>query len=365
MASHLHMKSSSLSYALVLASVFLAGTLLLRWFDNSEPLIDESISGKTQTGIVLASPGAGIWEPVAGIRPVENLLALRFSPDGNDGVAFGGHGEILVSHDGGVSWEKRQPVMLDESVVATCLTSPQAGLTLFGTAVDEDWPAGAIYELNLGNGSQRMIWQGEFGGLFTTSSDGRYWAGENCFVLRSENGKFIPVRLPLCEGEVIYDVESSNNFVLAVGLNGLVAFSRDEGNTWQTSRLKLLSSLGTEPLEIHRVSVSGQFALAGGNYGGLWRSEDSGQTWAIVRGLGRSMNVWALYIGPDSTIGFVGGGDSDGVAPIILATSDGGKTLATEPVRGANGRIMAIDRGRAGIFAVTFDGRVLVRRAAS
>jgi photosystem II stability/assembly factor-like uncharacterized protein len=358
------MKKRSVSYALFLVALFLAGSLLLKRHKHPGPLTNENASEGSQAGVVLASPGEGLWEPVSGLGPVGNLLALRFSPDGNDGVALGSHGELVVTRDGGETWETRRGVTLGELVVATCLTMPRSGAVVFGTAVDEDWPAGTIYELSLADGGQRKIWQGEFGGLLTASADGRYWAGENCFVLRSEGGRFIPMRLPSCDGEVIYDIESMDNRVLAVGMNGLAAVSRDAGNTWQASRLKLSPALGTEPLEIHRVSVGGQLALAGGNYGGLWRSEDAGRTWTPVRGLGRSMNVWALYLEPSTRAGFVGGGDSNGAAPFILATNDGGRTLESEPVRGARGRIMAIGRGRAGIFAVTFDGRVLVRRDA-
>jgi photosystem II stability/assembly factor-like uncharacterized protein len=197
--------------------------------------------------------------------------------------------------------------------------------------------------------------------LLAVSRNGRFWAGEDCFILRADTTGFTPIRLPSCDGKVIYDIEAARSLVLAVGMNGLLAISRDDGDTWTVSQLKLSIALENEPLEIHRVATNGHLAIAGGNYGGLWRSEDAGETWAPVRGLGKRMNVWALHLTPDGLAGFAGGGDSNGGA-FILATGDGGKTFMPEPVRDASGRIMGIARGGSGVFAVSFDGRVLVRR---
>jgi hypothetical protein len=246
--------------------------------------------------------------------------------------------------------------------VATCVALPELGRILYGTSIDEDWPAGSIQELNLDVGVSRRVWQGEYGGFFTASRDGRFWAGENCLILRADYSGFIPTRLPSCEGKVIYDIEAEGNLVLAGGINGLIAVSNDEGSTWMVQQLKPPVALENEPLEIHRVATSNRLLLAGGNYGALWRSENGGETWEPIRGFGKKTNVWALYVAPDTTYGFVGGEDSEGGAPFVMATGDGGKTFNPEPIRGAKGRIMGIARGEKGIFAVSFDGRVLVRR---
>jgi photosystem II stability/assembly factor-like uncharacterized protein len=306
-----------------------------------------------------------VWEPVEGLKPVGNLLAIAFSPDGQTGVAIGSHGELVTTQDGGASWEIRSPITLGELVVATCVAVPQADRMLMGTTVDEDWPAATIYELNPSGGFQKKVWQGEFGGLLAASSNGRFWAGEDCFVLRRDDTGFAPTRLPSCDGEVIYDIENTGSLVVAGGLNGLVSVSNDEGAMWVTTRLKVEFNLGNEPLEIHRVTANGLIALAGGNYGGLWRSEDAGVTWALIRGLAKNVNVWALYLAPDGETCFAAGGNQEGGSPFVVAANDGGKTFMPEPVRVARGRIMGIAQGKAGVFAVSFDGRVLVRRAAT
>jgi hypothetical protein len=49
----------------------------------------------------------------------------------------------------------------------------------------------------------------------------------------------------------------------------------------------------------------------------------------------------------------------------MIAANDGGRAFTPEPVRVVRGRIMGIAQGKAGVFAVSFDGRVLVRRAAT
>ena len=311
---------------------------------------------------ILATPGVGVWEQVTGLRPVENLLAIAFEPGGRIGVAIGSHGELIVTNDGGATWNTRSSIPLSEMSVATCVALPESGHMLYGTTIDEDWPAGIIQELNLGVGTSRRAWQGEYGGLLAASQDGRFWAGENCFILRADSSGFIPARLPSCEGKVIYDIEVEGRRVLASGLNGLIAVSNDEGGTWMAQQLKPPVGLENEPLEIHRVATSNRLLLAGGNYGALWRSEDGGETWEAIRGLGKKTNVWALYVAPDATFGIVGGEDHAGGAPFIMATGDGGKTFNPEPIRGAKGRIMGIARGEKGIFAVSFDGRVLARR---
>jgi photosystem II stability/assembly factor-like uncharacterized protein len=314
------------------------------------------------TASILATPGAGVWEEVAGLRPVDNLLAIAFEPGGMSGVAIGSHGEMIVTRDGGATWNIQGSIPLSEMSVATCVALPEPGRVLYGTTIDEDWPAGIIQELQLDVGLSKRVWQGEYGGLLAASRDGRFWAGENCLILRADSSGFIPTRLPSCEGKVIYDIEAKGNLVLVGGINGLIAVSNDEGNTWMVQQLKPPVALENEPLEIHRVVTSNQLSLAGGNYGGLWMSEDRGETWEPIRGLGKRMNVWALYIAPNSTYGFVGGGDSEGGTPFIMATGDGGKTFNPEPTRGAKGRIMGIARGERGVFAVSFDGRLLARR---
>jgi hypothetical protein len=252
---------------------------------------------------------------------------------------------------------------LGEMTVATCVAIPGSERVVFGTSVDEDWPAATLYEIKFADGTRERIWQGEHGGLLAASRDGRFWAGENCFILRVGASGYIPFRLPTCDSEVIFGIDASGSSVLAVGMHGLIAASRDEGKTWTALRFQPPSELDNEPLEIHRVATNGQLAIAGGNYGGLWRSEDAGATWAPVRGLGNKMSVWAVYLAPDGLACFVAGGDREGGSPFVMATSDGGRTFSPEPVRDARGRIMGIAQGMVGVFAVSFDGRVLVRRA--
>jgi photosystem II stability/assembly factor-like uncharacterized protein len=341
----------------------IAGVMLFNLSNRTLTRPDSDANEQAQFGSVLATPGAGVWEQVANLRPVENLLAITFAPGGRLGVAIGVHGELVVTQDGGSTWDVRSSIVLGELSVATCVAIPDSERVLFGTSVDEDWPAATLYEIKLADGALERIWQGEYGGLFAASRDGRFWAGENCFILRVDDTDFSPTRLPSCDGEVIYGVDASRSLVLAVGMHGLVDVSRDDGKTWTSVRLKPPSELENEPLEIHRVATNGQNAIAGGNYGGLWRSEDGGGTWIPVRGLGSKMSVWALHLAPDGTVCFVAGGDREGGSPFVLATNDGGRTFTPEPVRDARGRIMGIAQGKAGVFAVTYDGRVLVRRA--
>jgi hypothetical protein len=358
------MKRRKTSIVTVMAISLITGVMLCDLGKRTLMRPDSDTNDQAELGTILPTPGAGIWEQVANMQTVENLLAITFAPGGRLGVAMGVHGEMVVTQDGGAIWDVRSSIALGEMTVATCVAIPEPERIVFGTSVDEDWPAAALYEIKVAEGSQEKIWQGEHGGLLAASRDGRFWAGENCLILRVKETDYIPIRLPTCDDEVIYGVDASGSLVLAVGMHGLIAVSRDEGKTWTALRLKPPSELDNEPLEIHRVATNGQLAIAGGNYGGLWRSEDAGATWALVRGLGNKMSVWAVHLAPDGLACFAAGGDREGGSPFVMATSDGGRTFRPEPVRGARGRIMGIAQGMVGVFAVSFDGRVLVRRAA-
>ena len=359
------MKNPRLSAAVALAAIFVVSVLILNRINDPEVPHSDNTNLRAEAGNIFVVPGIGVWEPVEGLRPVDNLLAIAFAPDGQAGVAIGSKGELVVTEDGGASWKIRSPITLSELSIATCITIPQSDRVLFGTVVDEDWPAATIYELKPSDGIQNKVWQGEFGGLLAATSNGRFWAGEDCFVLRADDTGFAPTRLPSCDGEVLYDIESDGSLVVAVGLNGLVSISHDEGTAWVTTRLKAAFNLESEPLEIHRVATNGVIALAGGNHGGLWRSEDAGLTWVLIRGLAKNVSVWALYLAPDGVTCFAAGGDQKGGYPFVTAANDGGKVFTPEPVRVARGRIMGIAQGKVGVFAVSFDGRVLVRRVAS
>jgi hypothetical protein len=130
-----------------------------------------------------------------------------------------------------------------------------------------------------------------------------------------------------------------------------------------TTRLKAGFDLESEPLEIHRIAANDLTVLAGGNYGGIWKSEDAGVSWVPIRGLAKNVSVWALYLAPDSVTCLAAGGDQKGGSPFMMASEDGGRTFTPEPVRVARERIMGIAKGEAGIFAVSFDGHLLIRRA--
>lgn len=360
----LPMSRPGLSTAMTLVVLFFVSIMILSKCDGPETPGGDAANVRAEVGSILAAPGLGVWKPVEGLRPVDNLLAIAFAPDGRIGVAIGRKGELVATQDGGATWEIRSPITLGELSVATCVSVPQADRILFGTTVDEDWPTATIYEIKPSGGIQNKVWQGDFGGLLAVSSNGQFWAGEDCFVLRADELGFAPARLPSCDSEVLYDIDSTGSMVVAVGLNGLVSVSPDEGAAWVTTKLKAAFNLGSEPLEIHRVAANGLIVLAGGNYGGLWRSEDAGMTWALLRGLTKNLSVWALYLAPDGTC-FAAGGNQDGGSPFVMAANDDGRTFAPEPVRVARGRIMGFAQGKAGVFAVSFDGRVLVRRTAT
>jgi hypothetical protein len=124
---------------------------------GTETSRDTDANTEAEAWRILATPGAGVWEQVKGLRPVENLLAIAFAPNGRLGIAIGSHGELVETYDGGATWNVRSAIPLGELSVATCVAAPESDRILFATSVDEDWPAGTITELQPEGGLQKRV----------------------------------------------------------------------------------------------------------------------------------------------------------------------------------------------------------------
>jgi hypothetical protein len=72
--------------------------------------------------------------------------------------------------------------------------------------------------------------------------------------------------------------------------------------------------------------------------------------------------ITCALLDPEGKQAIVAGGTPAGLSPFIAASSDAGLTWRLEPVTAAKARITAIGRSRAGIYAATADGYLLLRR---
>lgn len=294
------------------------------------------------------------WRPIQGVTLANGLVGVAFTSAGDAGAILANNGQVILSQDGGIHWRQASPPLDDAEIhFAPCLAMPSAERVLFGTTVDDDSPYGAVYEVS-STGRKRMLWSGENGGLLGASQDGGFFVGNNGLLLKLEDENSQAVQAPACGQVVLYGVNQQKDRVIAVGRSGIVLISEDGGRTW------LCKQLDFAP-ELHRVAQSEHAVLVAGDNGAIWRFDPDAQAWTKATGTQSWMSVWALFIAGDGSEAYAAGGDVEGNRPFILRSTDGGRSWTFEPVRGAGSRIMGIGQGRAGLFAVTFDGHVLVR----
>lgn len=282
------------------------------------------------------------------------IVGVAFTSGGEAGAILANNGQVIVSQDGGIHWRKAStPIEESEMHFAPCLAMPTPERVLFGTTVDDDSPYAEVYEVTAA-GRKRVVWSGEYGGLLGASHDGQFFVGNNGLLLKIEGNTAHAVRAPACGQVLLYGIAHHESRVIAVGTNGTTLISEDGGRTW------ICKQIDTNP-ELHRVAQADNVALVAGAKGALWRYEPSTGSWAKASGTQSWMSVWALYLSPDGKEAYAAGGDVQGNRPFMLHSIDGGRTWGQEPVGNGTSRIMGIGQGRAGIFAVTFDGHVLVR----
>ena len=296
----------------------------------------------------------GAWQPLENVTLANGLVGVAFTSSGEAGAILTNNGQVILSQDGGINW-KRTASSIDEGEMhfSPCLAMPSEERVLYGTTVDDDSPYAAVYEVS-STGRKRLVWSGEYGGLLGASQDGRFFVGNNGLLLKLDGANTQAVQAPACGQVLLYGVSQHRERVIAVGVKGTTLMSEDGGRTW------MCKQIDSAP-ELHRVAQVESVALVAGSMGAIWRYEPSSGSWAKATGPQIWMSVWALYLSADGTEAYAAGGDDEGNRPFVLHSQDGGKTWSQEPVRGVKSRIMGIGQGRAGLFAVTFDGHVLVR----
>lgn len=234
----------------------------------------------------------------------ETLRSIDFT-DRLNGVAVGGNGTILVSHDGGASWSGSPGAFTAVDLWDTTYINDQAGITV-----------------------------GNSGTILRSDDGGDNWNGVVSPVVANLNS-----------------VSSNGNFVVAGGANGTVLTSTDGGQTFAENL--------TYPASDNIYAVCATMTSGGNNlvYVGstdaVFISPDGGGTWAQhdFAGAGRVLGIACLESGHAMIATYSGE---------VWSTSNEGTTWGQEPISPATPRDVSMISPRLAWVAGS-DGTIFYR----
>ncbi len=231
-----------------------------------------------EQGGLFKSKDLSEWETIR-IPAPDRVRAVHFL-DESHGVVAGDSGLLMITSDGGKTWDKR--------------------------------PSGTRESLATVHGAGRKVWAGGQGGVILHSDDGGLtWQSQRTFTTRTI--------------ESVYFLDGNRGW--AAGWSGLLLRTTDGGNFWQQINVPGL----WEPLSAIRFRDP-QNGWAVGMNGVVLRTRDGGATWQRQPVPTRSW-LTSLDFGPNGTIWVA-------AEYQLLRSDDGGETWQVLPHDGA----MAVTR---------------------
>lgn len=251
-------------------------------------------------------------------------------------VAVGERGHILISLDGGESWQQQQ-VPTHATLTAVYFHDPDLGWAVgHDSAIVRTTDGGTTWEL--------VNWAPEeeapfFDVWFSDADTGVAIGAYGSYYETTDSGMTWSSRWISDDDWHLHQIARSENGRLYIAAEaGSIYRSDDNGESWITlPSLYEGSYFGVLPLE-------GDSVLIFGLRGHLYRSDDAGESWEEIETGTVAMLTDGLRLG-DGTIVVVGLGGT------VLTSSDGGQTFTLHP-----------QANRRGISAVaeTGDGRLLL-----
>jgi putative hemolysin len=323
--------------------------------------------------IAPARKSAAIWqESVIGLA---DIAAFNCSEQGSQCAAVSTNGQVMISHNGGSSWERIIPVTVEEGELINAIAINEKGKVVIGTGVDESrWTS--LYQLNATQWTKKT---GNYGGIGGYSSNGEAMVGGGGLFYPGNN---VWQQIPGCENTTLYAAASSAQEILVVGDHAVVgsykqkdsgwvvSFLKEvdekvnsQGSDWNKSKKEVLvssnQSLGSTSalyaVAIAEISNEGK-ALVGGSQGRLYRRSSEG--W-FYQNVGKEKEILAAYLDDQGNEGFIGG--RAGIAKgFMLQTADGGTSwqIARLAVNGQFGPIIKIVKATDKVLAVSSNGRI-------
>jgi len=239
----------------------------------------------------------GDWQQI--LVPSRVLLTSVNFADKDNGWAVGHDATILHTTDGGLSWQLQQTLPeLDRPLLAAAFTDASNGVVV-----------------------------GAYGMYFATNDGGKSWSKQFLdSLLPIDDVEYLAEIRAESEEEYQFEIASilphfngisylKNGRLMLVGEMGLVAFSSDNGATWQRQQDIYQGSFFTS-LE----SDNGTLFVAGLR-GNMFRSTDAGVNWQQVK-LSNNFNINHLS---QLSNGDIFAAQNNGV---VLKSSDDGQTFS-------------------------------------
>ncbi len=272
-------------------------------------------------GVIYLSKDRGTtWELVK--SPTKKALASICFSDPGHGWIVGQSGVILHSADGGQTWQAQSSgvdkYLLDVDFIdskkgfavgadAAIVMTTDSGRTWYRSSfklpqqnLEEEFNFFAVEMMDKKN----ICFAGDGGRIFRSSNGGLTWTEAKSPLYDQE----------LMEGKILYAMAYDSGFLYAVGIDGILIYSRDQGHTWEE-----IDTGFTGP-ELYCLDIIDGVGLAAGSGGHIIRTKDGGFSWQIVAvpekttrfwlsGLDLnktdSGNIYGLIVGQNGTAGQV------------------------------------------------------------
>jgi len=250
-------------------------------FASAVPSENRSIVVGDRGKIFLSEDGARTWERIE--SGTKAALATVCFPDGRHGWAAGQGGVILHSATGGRKWEPQDSgedayildidfvdphhgfaVGADSSALATADgggTWKKVSLDL-SLELDEDLNLSAVAVME----PNKACVAGDGGRIFLTEDGGDSWVESESPLYDEE----------MMEGRILYSMTYDSGILYAVGIDGVLVTSTDQGKTWKER------ATGFPGPELYCIDVVNGVGLAAGSGGHIIRTSDGGLTWRVM-----------------------------------------------------------------------------------
>ena len=300
-----------------------------------EEMIQQPEGGQVLTPVEWTAPEGDAGELALQSRLAASSLLLDADYAGDNLVAVGEWGHIVMSPDGGKTWTQAERVETNVTLTSVSFADPQNGIAVGHESVilrtkdggktwvkqyDEPEAEAPFFDVHYDD-ANNAIAVGSYGIVFETTNGGDQW-------MRREMPQYD--FMALHNNELIRD--GDNWFMPAEA--GKVFVSRDGGKFWDIISTEYTGSFWGG------MTISDGSWLMFGLRGNIWRSEDKGVTWTNVPNPSTSSLQDGIEL-KDGRILLVG------LEGSIQISTDGGKTFTYTvlPARTNMAKVMQLSDG--------------------